>query len=40
MDIYIYIYKYGDLNVELGMMCTHSDDVEELDEIYGPLFWL
>ena len=20
-------------------MCTHSDDIEELDEIYGPLCW-
>ena len=27
----------GDLNVELGMMCTDEKDIEELEERYGPL---
>ena len=30
-------YISGDLNVELGMMCTDMEDAEELAEIYGPL---
>ena len=29
----------GNLNVELGMMWTDEDDIEELMEIYGPLCW-
>ena len=29
----------GDLNVELGMMCTDENDIEELNEMYGPLCW-
>ena len=29
----------GDLNVELGMMCTDREDAEDLAEIYRPLFW-
>ena len=32
-------YISGDLNVELGMMCTDEDDIEELNEIYGSLCW-
>ena len=32
-------YISGDLNVELGMMCTDREDAEELAEIYGPLCW-
>ena len=30
-------YISGDLNVELGMMCTDMKDAEEMFEIYGPL---
>ena len=30
----------GDLNVELGMICTDENDIEELNEMYGPLCWL
>ena len=29
----------GDLNVELGLLCTDDDEVEELNEMYGPLRW-
>ena len=29
----------GDLNVELGMMCTDESDNEKLNEMYGPLCW-
>ena len=29
----------GDLNVELGMMCTDEQDIEKLNEMYGPLCW-
>ena len=29
----------GDLNVELGLMCTDENDIEELMEMYGPLCW-
>ena len=29
----------GDLNVELGLMCTDEKDIEELNEMYGPLCW-
>ena len=32
-------YITGDLNVELGMICTGENDIEELNEIYGPLCW-
>ena len=34
-----YFYITGDLNVELGMMCTDEQDIEELTDIYGPLGW-
>ena len=30
-------YITGDLNVEWGFMCTDAKDIEELDEMYGPL---
>ena len=29
----------GDLNVELGLMCTDEKDIEELNEMYGLLCW-
>ena len=31
-------YIAGDLNVELGLLCTDDDDddVKELNEMYGP----
>ena len=29
----------GDLNVELGLMCTDEKDIEELTTMYGPLCW-
>ena len=29
----------GDLNVDLGMMCTDENDIEELTVIYGLLCW-
>ena len=32
-------YIAGDLNVELGLLCTGDDDVQELNELYGPLCW-
>ena len=32
-------YITGDLNVELGMICTDENDIEELNEMYGPLCW-
>ena len=32
-------YITGDLNVELMMLCTDENDVEELNEKYGPLCW-
>ena len=28
-----------DLIVELGMICTDEKDIEELNEMYGPLCW-
>ena len=31
------LYITGDLNVELGLLCT--DDFDELNEMYGPLCW-
>ena len=31
-------YITGDLNVELGMICTYENDIEELNEMYGALF--
>ena len=32
-------YITGDFNVELGMRCTDEHDIEELNEMYGPLCW-
>ena len=32
-------YITGDLNAELGLLCADEDDVEELNEMYGPLCW-
>ena len=32
-------YITGDLNVELGLMCTDEKGIEELSEMYGPLCW-
>ena len=32
-------YIAGDLNVELGLLCTGDDDVDEINEMYGPLCW-
>ena len=32
-------YTTGDLNVEVGMMCTDEKDIEELNEMYGPPCW-
>ena len=32
-------YIAGDLNVELGFFCTDDDEVEELNEMYGPSCW-
>ena len=29
----------GDLNVELGLMCTDESDIEEFNEIFDPLCW-
>ena len=29
----------GDINVELGLMCTDEKDIEELTKMYGPLCW-
>ena len=30
-----FFYIIGDLNVELEMMCTDENDIEELNEMYG-----
>ena len=38
-EVQRHFYISGDLNVELGMMCTDEDDIEELNEIYGSLCW-
>ena len=32
-------YITSDLNVELGVMCTDEEDIEELEGMYGPLCW-
>ena len=32
-------YITGDLNVELGLMCTDEKDIEELNEMHGTLCW-
>ena len=32
-------YIVDDLNVELGLLCTYDEHVEELREMYGPLRW-
>ena len=32
-------YITGDLNVELGLMCTDEEDIEELKEMYGLPCW-
>ena len=32
-------YIAGDLNAELGLLCTDDDDIEELNEMFGPLCW-
>ena len=32
-------YIAGDLNIELGLLCTGDDDVGELSELYGPQCW-
>ena len=32
-------YITGDLNVELGMMCTDENDIEELTKMYGSMCW-
>ena len=32
-------YITGDLNVELELLCTDENDIEELMVIYGPLCW-
>ena len=32
-------YSTGDLNAESGLMCTDEKDIEELNEMYGPLCW-
>ena len=32
-------YIAGDLNVELGLLCTDDDDADEINEMYGPLCW-
>ena len=32
-------YITGDINVVLGMMCTDENDIEDLNEMYGPLCW-
>ena len=32
-------YITGDPNVVLGLMCTDEKDIEELNEMYGLLFW-
>ena len=32
-------YITGDLIVELGMMCTDENDIEDLEGMYGPLCW-
>ena len=29
-------YITGDLNVELGILCTDEDDIGDLNEMYGP----
>ena len=29
----------GDLNGGLGLLCTDEEDIEELNEMYGPLCW-
>ena len=31
------LYIIGDLHVELGLMCTDEQDIEELNEMYKPL---
>ena len=32
-------YIAGDINVELGLMCTDENGEEELTKLYGPLCW-
>ena len=34
-----HFYIARGLSVELGLLGTDDDDVEELNEMYGPLFW-
>ena len=34
-----HFYITGDLNVELGMICTDENDIEELNKMYGGLCW-
>ena len=33
------IYITGDLHVDLGLMCTDENDIEESTGIFGPLCW-
>ena len=33
------LYIAGDLNVDLGMMCTDEKDIEELHEMHETLCW-
>ena len=32
-------YIAGDINVELGLMCTNENEEEELTKLYGPQCW-
>ena len=32
-------YIAGDINVELGLMCTNENEEDELTKLYGPLCW-
>ena len=32
-------YILNDLDVEVGMMCTNENDIEEPTGMYGPLCW-
>ena len=32
-------YVAGDLNVELGLLCTDDDDAKKISEMYGSLCW-
>ena len=37
---FFFLKKKGDLNIELGLLCTGDEDAEDLREMYGCQCWL